>query len=86
MGIKVNERNDYSYLFDSLNNSSSGASNNIFNAIDLSEYYSIKSGAYGKAVKTYFEQEKAESTSQTKDKKEKKTSEVPKETPTGIPR
>lgn len=56
MGIKVNERTDYGFLFDSLNNNQSGASNNIFNAIDLSEYHSIKSGAYGKALKTYYAQ------------------------------
>ena len=75
MGIKVNERTDYSYLFDSLNNNSSGASNNIFNAIDLSEYHSIKSGAYGKALKTYYAQgvEESKETSKTDKDEDKKT-------------
>ncbi len=75
MGIKVNERTDYSYLFDSLNNNSAGASNNIFNAIDLSEYHSIKSGAYGKALKTYYAQDVEESkeTSKTEKEENKKT-------------
>lgn len=75
MGIKVNERSDYGYLFDSLNNNSKSSSNNIFNAIDLSEYHSIKSGAYGKALKVYYakEAEETDSTAKT-DKDEKKTS------------
>jgi len=75
MGIKVNERTDYSYLFDSLNNNSTGASNNIFNAIDLSEYYSIKSGVYGKALKTYYAQglEESKETSKTEKEETKKT-------------
>ena len=75
MGIKVNERTDYSYLFDSLNNNSSGASNNIFNAIDLSEYHSIKSGAYGKALKTYYAQgvEESKETSKIDKDEDKKT-------------
>lgn len=75
MGIKVNERTDYSYLFDSLNNNSSSASNNIFNAIDLSEYHSIKSGAYGKALKTYYAQgvEESKETSKTDKDEDKKT-------------
>lgn len=75
MGIKVNERTDYGYLFDSLNNNSSAKGNNIFNAIDLSEYHSIKSGAYGKALKTYYAQgvEESKETSKTdKDKEEDK--------------
>lgn len=70
MGIKVNERTDYSYLFDSLNNNSSGASNNIFNAIDLSEYHSIKSGVYGKALKTYYAQGLEESKEASKTDKD----------------
>ena len=75
MGIKVNERTDYSYLFDSLNNNSSSASNNIFNAIDLSEYHSIKSGAYGKALKTYYAQgvEESKETSKIDKDEDKKT-------------
>lgn len=63
MAIKVTEKTDYSYLFDSLNNNSTASSNNIFNAIDLSEYHSIKSGAYGKALKTYYAQQTEETSS-----------------------
>lgn len=74
MGIKVNERTDYGYLFDSLNNISSAKGNNIFNAIDLSEYHSIKSGAYGKALKTYYAQgvEESKETSKTDKEDDKK--------------
>jgi len=77
MAIKVTERADHSYLFDSLNNNASGASNNIFNSINLSEYHSIKSGAYGKALKTYYAQQAEDSTSVDKTDKEnsKKTKE-----------
>lgn len=70
MGIKVNERTDYGYLFDSLNTGTAGASNNIFNAINLSEYHSIKSGAYGKALKTYYAQGLEESKEASKTEKE----------------
>lgn len=75
MGIKVNEKTDYGFLFDSLNNNRSGASNNIFNAIDLSEYHSIKSGAYGKALKTYYAQglDESKETSKTDKDEDKKT-------------
>lgn len=74
--MKIPEKNDYSYLFNSMNNSTQGSSNNLFNAINLSEYSSIKSGAYGKALKVYFAQDKAESTSSTKtDKNDKKFTE-----------
>ena len=74
--MKIPEKNDYSYLFNSMNNSTQGSSNNLFNAINLSEYSSIKSGAYGKALKVYFAQDKAESTSATKtDKSDKKFTE-----------
>ena len=39
----MNIKNDYSYLFDSLNNSgsNSGGSSNLFNAIDLTEYSTV---------------------------------------------
>lgn len=70
MGIKVNERTDYGYLFDSLNNNSASRSNNIFDAIDLSEYHSIKSGVYGKALKTYYAQGVEDTKESTKTKKE----------------
>ena len=34
--MKIPEKNDYSYLFNSMNNSTQGSSNNLFNAINLS--------------------------------------------------
>ena len=71
MAIKVTEKTDYGFLFDSLNNNS-GASNNIFNAIDLSEYHSIKSGAYGKALKTYYAQQTEDSSAASTEKESSK--------------
>ena len=52
----MNIKNDYSYLFDSLNRSNTGTSsgNNLFAAIDLGEYHSIKTGTYGKLLKAYY--------------------------------
>lgn len=74
--MKIPEKNDYSFLFNSMSNSTQGSSSNLFNSINLSEYSSIKSGAYGKALKVYFAQDKAESTSATKtDKNDKKFTE-----------
>ena len=74
--MKIPEKNDYSYLFNSMNSSTQGSSNNLFHSINLSEYNSIKSGAYGKALKVYFAQDKAESTSDVKnDKNDKKFTE-----------
>ena len=60
-------KQDYSFLFSSMN-SSSNSSNNLFNAINLSDYNSIKSGTYGKLLKAYY---KAEDTD-TKDTSSKK--------------
>lgn len=75
--MKIPEKSDYSYLFNSLNSSSQSSSDNIFNAINLSEYSSIKSGAYGKALKVYFAQDSAKSTSTSKtDKTDKKSTET----------
>lgn len=65
----MNIKNDCSYLFESLNNSSNSSSN-IFNAIDLSEYSSIKSGTYGKLLKAYYaKNESSDETSDTTTKK-----------------
>lgn len=66
----MNIKNDYSFLFNSLGNSNSrsGASGNIFNAIDLSEYSSIKRGTYGKLLKAYYAKEDTESTTSTDNK------------------
>ena len=60
-------KQDYSFLFSSMN-SSSNSSDNLFNAINLSDYNSIKSGTYGKLLKAYY---KAEDTD-TKDTASKK--------------
>lgn len=57
----INLKNDYGYLFNNLNSDKNGnQSGNIFHSINLAEYHSIKSGAYGKAVSSYFEKQKAE--------------------------
>ena len=70
----MNIKNDYSYLFNSLNNSSSnsGADGNLFNAINLSEYSSIKTGAYGKLLKAYYEEAYSDSVDSKKDTTSKK--------------
>lgn len=52
MGISINVSNkqDYSYLFQSLSSSSGGMGNLNF----LSDYASIRNGSYGKLLKTYY--------------------------------
>ena len=52
MGINLNVKQDYSFLFSNVNGSNN--SNNIFNSINLSDYNSIKSGTYGKLLKEYY--------------------------------
>ena len=79
----MNIKNDYSYLFNSMNNNNSSASGmgNLFNAIDLSEYHSIKSGNYGKLLKAYYAEDSVDSAdNKTDDKKNvlKKETEVEK--------
>ncbi len=70
MGIKVTERNDYSYLFNSLNNNqNTSAGGNLFNSINLSEYSSIKSGTYNKVLKAYYAKDVSD-TQPSSDKKE----------------
>lgn len=51
MGININAKTDYSYLFSSMNNKNSQVSGM---ASLLSDYSSIKSGSYGKLMKAYF--------------------------------
>lgn len=59
--------------------SGSSSSSNIFEAIDLSQYSLIKSGTYGKLMKTYYAQNsKTTSDSTSKTDKEKETSTVDK--------
>ncbi len=60
-------KQDYSFLFSSMNSSSSN-SNNIFTSIDLSEYNSIKTGTYGKLLKAYYKKEETDSTDTTSKK------------------
>lgn len=70
----MNIKNDYSYLFNSLNNSNSGAGSNgnLFNAINLSEYSSIKTGSYGKLLKAYYAEAEADIADSKKDTSSKK--------------
>lgn len=68
----MNLKNDCSYLFNSLNNSGSNASSNIFNSIDLGEYYSIKSGNYGKLLKAYYAESDSKSVDSSDDIDNKK--------------
>ena len=63
MGINLNVRNDYSYLFNSLS-SSNNSSSNLFSSINFTDYASIKNGSYGKLLKAYYA-ESNESTSKT---------------------
>lgn len=50
IGINVSMKNDYSYLFSSLNKS------NTMDTSFLTDYSSIKSGSYGKLLKSYYSQ------------------------------
>lgn len=76
----MNIKNDYSMLFNGLNNSkSTNGSSNIFQAIDLSEYSSIKKGTYGKLLKAYYAKEdtdKTTSSEKTTSKKRKLSKET----------
>lgn len=51
MGINLQVRNDYSYLFSGLNTSSTGSAGNLN---FLSDYAAIKNGSYGKLMKAYY--------------------------------
>lgn len=52
MGISIQAKNDYSYLFSSLNTSSkSGSAGNLS---FLTDYAMIKNGSYGKLMKAYY--------------------------------
>ena len=51
MGINIQMRNDYSYLFSSLNTSKTGSAGNLS---FLSDYAAIKNGSYGKLMKAYY--------------------------------
>ena len=51
MGINIQARQDYSYLFSSLNTSSNSS---VGSLSFLSDYALIKSGSYGKLMKAYY--------------------------------
>lgn len=72
--MKVTEKTDYGFLFDSLNKNAGG---NL--GFDLSDYASIKNGSYGKLLKAYYVQkseEEAKVKESASDKKDKKTDTV----------
>lgn len=52
MGINIQAKTDYSYLFSSLNTSSGSSS--IGNSSFLIDYAMIKNGSYGKLMKAYY--------------------------------
>lgn len=51
MGINIQMRNDYSYLFSGLSTSKSSSAGNLN---FLSDYAAIKNGSYGKLMKAYY--------------------------------
>lgn len=53
MSINIQAKTDYSFLFSSLNGSSSGSSVNSMSSF-LLDYASIKNGSYGKLMKAYY--------------------------------
>ena len=63
MGISIQSRNDYSYLFNSMNTNSG---NSLSSMNWLSDYNSIKSGSYGKLMKAYYSSAAEESSSSSK--------------------
>ena len=67
MGINLNVKQDYSFLFSNLNGKNN-SSNNIFNSINLSDYNSIKSGTYGKLLKEYYKKADTDETDSTSKK------------------
>ena len=63
MGISIQTRNDYSYLFNSMNKNSG---NSLSSMNWLSDYNSIKSGSYGKLMKAYYSTAAEDSSSSSK--------------------
>ncbi len=59
MGINVNAKSNYSFLFSSLGSGASGVGSSNF----LSDYASIKNGSYGRLMKSYYGMAKSSSTS-----------------------
>lgn len=80
--MSVYMNTNYSSLFSSLSGSSSGGGSN-FLGINLAEYASIKSGAYGKALKAYYAKNstsRSGSTSNDNKTKETNSSKLQKDT------
>lgn len=72
MSVYMNTKTNYSSLFNNLSGGSSGGSSN-FLGINLAEYASIKSGAYGKALKAYYAKNTSKSGGASNDGKTKET-------------
>ena len=52
MNFNINMKNDYSYLFQSMNTSANSGMSGMSSI--LSDYSSIKNGSYGKLLKAYY--------------------------------
>ena len=69
-------KQDYSLLFESMNQTkNSGSSADMFSMINLADYYSIKSGSYGKLLKAYYSMDDTDSSSASTTNKVTSTSE-----------
>ena len=66
MAINITPKNDYSYLFSSLN---TGNGSGLGNLNFLSDYASIKNGSYGKLMKAYYAQNVSDEVSSIAGKK-----------------
>lgn len=81
--MSVYMNTNYSSLFSNLSGSSSSSGGSNFLGINLAEYASIKSGAYGKALKAYYAKNstsKSGSTSNDNKTKETNSSKLQKDT------
>lgn len=65
--ISFNTRTDYGFLFKSMNSSKSGG--NVLGGVNLSDYADIKSGSYGKLLKSYYAKQKLEESQALEKKK-----------------
>lgn len=66
MSINIQSKNDYSFLFQNLGTSNSGAAANLN---FLSDYASIKNGSYAKLMKAYYSKDKSSEVSSLAEKK-----------------
>ena len=58
--MRVSGINDYSFLFNQYSNTSRGSSD-LLGSINLTDYKNIKTGGYGKLLKSYYSMEKVDS-------------------------